>query len=268
MSVSLCGMIGVGPSSRTVTPMSYLYAVRFTGPIDPLVLTLRQELFVEPYQSINWPAQRNNVNALDIYNPHHPVLDVAHVFLGIYESLPIPSALSCLPIRSSAIKTVYRQVVYEDENTTYQTLGPVSKVFNMLCRYHHDGPASDAFNMHLSRIGDFLWLSKDGMFMAGTNGSQLWDLAFFAQAAVETGLAELDENKEVCKGMLDWLDHAQIRDNPKHYKVAYRHQSKGAWAFSTPEQSYTVSHEGRPALIKGLGLRGGRSQSGHGSAVA
>lgn len=238
MSVSI-----VSPARRvssTVTPMSYLYAVRFIGPIDPLIFNLRQELYVQPYESIKWPAQRNNVNALDIYNPHHPVLDIAHVFLGIYEHLPIPSALSCLPIRSSAIKAAYRQVVYEDENTTYQTLGPVSKTFNMLCRYHHDGPESEAFKMHLTRVEDFLWLSKDGMFMAGTNGSQLWDLGFLAQAAVETGLAQLDENKEVCKGMLDWLDKAQIRGNPKHYEVAYRHRSKGAWAFSTPEQSYTV----------------------------
>ena len=78
------------------------------------------------------------------------------------------------------------------------------------------------------------------MMMTGTDGTQLWDVAFFAQAIVETGLAEEEENKECVLGMLDWLDKAQIRDDPKWYKDGYRHASKGAWSFSTPEQSYTV----------------------------
>ncbi|KAK1925398.1 terpenoid cyclases/protein prenyltransferase alpha-alpha toroid [Papiliotrema laurentii] len=224
------------------TPMSYLFAERFTGPITPLVLSLRQEVYVEPYESINWPRQRNNVNPIDIYSPHHPVLDIAHQVIGLYESLPSLSSLGCcLPLRSMAIKKAYKMVKYEDENTTYQTLGPVSKSFNMIVRYHHDGAESEAFKMHLTRVEDFLWLSKEGMFMTGTNGSQLWDLAFLAQAAVETGLADLDENREMCKGILDWLDKAQIRENPKHYEDAYRHRTKGAWGFSTPEQGYTVS---------------------------
>lgn len=41
--------------------------------------------------------------------------------------------------------------------------------------------------------------------------------------------------------MLQWLDQCQIRDNPRHYKEAYRHATKGAWPFSTKEQGYTVS---------------------------
>lgn len=221
--------------------MSYLYAVRFVGPIDPLVFNLRQEIYTQPYESIHWPSQRNNVNPIDIYCPHHPVLNAANSILGIYESLPqIPGFSSCLPIRRSAIREAYKMVVYEDENTTYQTLGPVSKSFNMVCRFHKEGPDSEAFKMHLSRVEDFLWLSKDGMFMTGTNGSQLWDLAFMAQAAIETGLAELEENKAVCKGMIEWLDKAQMRNNPIHYEKGYRHRTKGAWGFSTPEQSYTV----------------------------
>ena len=223
--------------------MSYLYAVRFTGPMDPLIFCLRQEIYTQPYASIHWSSQRNNVNPIDIYSAHHPVLDLAHVVLGIYESLPsiVSSMFSCLPVRKAAIKEAYHRVALEDEDTTYQTLGPVSKSFNMLCRYHREGPESEAFKMHLTRIEDFLWLSKDGMFMAGTNGSQLWDLAFLAQAMSETGLAELEENKESCKGMLDWLDKAQMQENPKHYGKDYRHRSKGAWPFSTPEQGYTVS---------------------------
>ncbi|KAK8858537.1 hypothetical protein IAR55_002764 [Kwoniella newhampshirensis] len=190
---------------QTFTPMSYLYATRFIGPFTPLVWSLRN-------------------------------------LLAVYEKLPyIPYLSSSLPVRQLAIDRVYQLLVYEDENTTYQTIGPVSKAFNMVCRYAREGPESEAFKGHLSRVDDFLWLSKDGLMMMGTNGSQLWDIAFTAQAAVETGLANEQENEESVKGMLDWLDKAQMRENPKWYKEGYRHRTKGAWPFSTPEQSYVVS---------------------------
>ncbi|ORX40148.1 terpenoid cyclases/protein prenyltransferase alpha-alpha toroid [Kockovaella imperatae] len=226
----------------TFTPMSYLCGSRYVGQLDPLVLALREELYITPYESIHWSRHRNDIHEADIYNPHSFILNTLHTFLGYYESaLRLPGVSSILPIRQKALAAAYQQVVYEDENTTYQTLGPVSKSFNLVVRYTVDGPESEAFKMHLSRVRDFLWLSRDGMFMTGTNGSQLWDLAFFGQAMVETGLAEEEENKECVLGMLDWLDKAQIRDNPKWYKVAHRHRTKGAWAFSTPEQGYTVS---------------------------
>ena len=208
---------------------------------------------------------------MDIYNPHSYILSSLHYFLGYYEAMPsIPGISSIMPLRQKALATAYQQIVYEDENTTYQTLGPVSKAFNMVVRFAVDGPESDAFKMHLSRVPDFLWLNKDGMFMTGTNGSQLWDIAFFAQAMVETGLAEEDENKDCIKGTLDWLDKAQMQDNPKWYKEAYRHRTKGAWPFSTPEQSYVVcptrSHPDDQLMPSGVGLFVGRSQSGDGSA--
>lgn len=88
--------------------------------------------------------------------------------------------------------------------------------------------------------------------MCGTNGSQLWDVAFIAQALVESGLAEEGDNKESLIKALDWLEQCQMTENPKHYETAYRHRTKGAWPFSTKEQGYTVSDcigEGLKAVL-------------------
>ncbi|KAK4684411.1 hypothetical protein P7C73_g5763, partial [Tremellales sp. Uapishka_1] len=232
------------------TPMSYLWATNFVAPPTPLSLALRQEIYVQPYSSIKWSAQRNNISPLDIYSPHHLVFDTLNLILVWYEKLP--RALSCVPVRESGIRAAYKQVVYEDENTGYQTIGPVSKAFNMVCRYAAEGPDSDAFKKHLAKVDDFLWMGKEGLMMTGTNGSQLWDLAFLAQALSESGLAEEDEFRESVLGMLDWLDKAQIKKNHQYYKESYRQVTKGAWAFSTPEQGYTVSDcaaEGLKAVL-------------------
>lgn len=216
-------------------PLGYLYGRKFKGPLTPLVQAIRSEIYIEPYDTIDFSQHRNNIHPVDIYNPHHPVLDVLNSVLATYESCAFP------PLRRKGLEAAYKLVVYEDENTGYQTVGPVSKMLNMVCRFVEEGPDSDAFVRHLARIDDFLWMSEEGLMMTGTNGSQLWDIAFISQALVETGLAREQENKESCVKALDWLDKAQIRDDPKWYHEAYRHRSKGAWPFSTPEQSYTVS---------------------------
>uniref|UniRef100_A0A671UA29 Terpene cyclase/mutase family member n=1 Tax=Sparus aurata TaxID=8175 RepID=A0A671UA29_SPAAU len=57
-------------------PMSYCYAVRLAADEDPLILSLREELYVQDYSTINWPAQRNNVAACDMYTPHSTLLSV------------------------------------------------------------------------------------------------------------------------------------------------------------------------------------------------
>lgn len=145
--------------------------------------------------------------------------------LGAYEQCSIP------PLRKTALERAYKLIVYEDENTGYQTIGPVSKMFNLVARAHAEGPESHAYKMHEIKRQDFMWLGGDGMRMRGTNGSQLWDIGFITQALVETGLAKLDENKGSLISALQWLEQAQIRENPKHYRTSYRHTTKGAWGF-------------------------------------
>ena len=222
--------------------MSYLYGVRFTMDENDLILSLRevsiprnssspaglnsiQELYVENYYKINWPAQRNNINKVDVYAPHSLLFDTIAAILSVYELCTLP------PFRRAGLERAYQLVVMEDENTGYQTLGPVSKMFNLVARFHAEGTDCFSYKEHMFKRQDFMWLGSEGMMMCGTNGSQLWDAAFITQAMIETGLAEEEENAETMVKALEWLDQAQIRGNPKHFEAAYRHTSKGAWGF-------------------------------------
>lgn len=113
-------------------------------------------------------------------------------------------------------------------------------MMNMLCRMHAEGRESEAVARHAATRGDVMWLTRDGMLVTGTNGSQLWDTAFAAQALVEIGLADVEENKSSATKMLEWLDEAQIRDNQRHYHTAYRQGSKGAWYVAVHGCQYTL----------------------------
>ena len=196
---------------------------------------MQKELYTQEYDTIDWPAQRNNVSKADLHSPHSKLFDFIASILGAYEQCTIP------PLRSAGVENAYKLIVYEDENTGHQTLGPVSKMMNLVARFHAEGPESDAYKLHEEKRRDFMWLATEGMMMCGTNGSQLWDISFITQALVETGLASDEDNKPSLIKALQWLDRCQIRENPKHFEVSNRHRTKGAWPFSTKEQGYTVS---------------------------
>ncbi|ESK87947.1 lanosterol synthase, partial [Moniliophthora roreri MCA 2997] len=131
-------------------PMSYLYGIRFKAPEDDLILALREELYPQDFYSIDWPAQRNNVAPEDLYSPHSAIFDLLNQILGVYELCAMP------PLRKIAIKKAYRLVVMEDENTGYQTIGPVSKMFNLVARVAHEGRESEAFKRHEAKRADFM----------------------------------------------------------------------------------------------------------------
>uniref|UniRef100_H2MJF9 Terpene cyclase/mutase family member n=1 Tax=Oryzias latipes TaxID=8090 RepID=H2MJF9_ORYLA len=160
-------------------PMSYCYAVRLKAQEDSLVLSLRQELYVQDYASVNWPAQRNNVAPSDLYTPHSTLLTVAYMVLNMYE------AHHSAALRKMAVKELYEHIQADNRFTKCISIGPISKTINMLVRWYVDGASSAAFQEHVSRIPDYLWLGLDGMKMQGTNGSQLWDTCFAVQAFLE-----------------------------------------------------------------------------------
>jgi len=157
------------------------------------------------------------------------------MILGAYEECSIP------PIRHAGLEYAYKLIVYEDENTGYQTIGAVAKMMNLVARFHAEGSESEAYRLHEEKRRDFMWLAGEGMMMCGANGNQLWDVAFITQALVETGLANDEDNKPSVMKALGWLDRCQIRNDPKHFRVSHRHRTKGAWPFSTKEQGYTIS---------------------------
>lgn len=227
-------------------PMGFLYGKRFAAPPEDLTRALRAELYVQPYEEIDWPAQRNNVSHADVYAPHTRVLDALFALLGSYEHV-CPRF-----VRDAGIRRAYELVVKEDENTGHQCLGPVNKMLNYVVRWVVDGPDSRAFALHREKLRDFCWMSGGGLMMTGTNGSQLWDTSFIMQALVDSGLATHPEWQRTCMRGLEWLDQCQIRDNPRFYRSAYRFATRGAWPFSTREQGYTVSDctaEGLKAVL-------------------
>lgn len=215
-------------------PMAYVYGKRGTGPITPLVQSLREELFITDYQTIDWNRARNECAKEDMYYPHPMVQDV--LWWALYKA---EAVLQGSWLRRRALAECAKLIHYEDDNTRFIDIGPVNKVINMLARWFED-PEGEAFKRHLARLPDYLWLAEDGMKMAGYNGSQLWDTAFTVQAYVDTGLA--DEATTALRRAHEYIKATQVTQEAQEpLSRYYRHISKGAWPFSTRDHGWPIS---------------------------
>uniref|UniRef100_U3ISS0 Terpene cyclase/mutase family member n=2 Tax=Anas TaxID=8835 RepID=U3ISS0_ANAPP len=218
-------------------PMSYCYAKRLSAEEDELIRSLRQELYVQDYASIDWPAQRNNVAACDVYTPHSWLLEVAYAVMNLYE------AHHSTYLRQRAIVELYDHIKADDRFTKCISIGPISKTINMLVRWFVDGKNSPAFQEHAEAAFSFAipLLLELSTFFQGTNGSQLWDTAFAVQAFLEAEAQKIPEFMSCLQNAYDFLRFTQIPENPPDYQKYYRHMNKGGFPFSTRDCGWIVA---------------------------
>ncbi|ORY72154.1 terpenoid cyclases/protein prenyltransferase alpha-alpha toroid [Pseudomassariella vexata] len=216
--------------------MSYTWSKKWTCEETDVIRALRQELFVEPWESIDWVGNRNNIAEIDNYHPKSWLLNTANWFLvNIWNPY-----LRAEAIVEKAEAWVSKLVDMEDENTDFADLAPVNAAMNTVVCYIRDGPGSYTVRRHVERLEDALWVNKDGMLCNGTNGVQNWDTAFAIQAVMEAGLAEDPRWRPMLTKALGFLDDQQIREDCKDAEVCYRSRRKGAWGFSNKVQGYAV----------------------------
>ena len=218
-------------------PMSFIASKRFSYTLTPLTQQLREELYTKPYSSINFASHRNSISPKDNFHPKTALLSTINwALVNIWMPYVRPTSLV-----KRAEDWTFDLISREDENTDFANLGPVNAPMNLLACHIHDGADSYSVKRHREAMYDFLWMKNEGMLMNGTNGVQTWDTSFLIQAVVEAGMAEDPKWKPMLTKALEFLDDQQIREDCREQEVSYRQQRKGAWAFSTKQQGYTVS---------------------------
>ena len=226
-------------------PMAYLYGSKFAHRgDDPLTAAIADELFVDrPTTWAGWDATRNTCCAADLYYPHPKAQDALWWVLARAERV-----LAGTGLRKKALAALADHVAYEDANTRFICIGPVNKALNMIVRWCEGGrKAGDpAFQAHLARVPDYLWVAEDGLKMQGYNGSQLWDTAFAVQALGVAGpdlcVGEVAVRDALAKAA-GYVKISQVQDEaaPAPLAAWFRHASLGAWPFSTRDHGWPIS---------------------------
>ncbi|GAU13079.1 hypothetical protein TSUD_173790 [Trifolium subterraneum] len=110
-------------------PMSYLYGKRFVAPITPLIVRLREELYTEPYEKVNWTKARHLCAKEDLYYPHPLIQDLIWDSLYIFTEPLLTRWPFNKLLREKALQVTMKHIHYEDENSRYMTIGCVEKSF-------------------------------------------------------------------------------------------------------------------------------------------
>ncbi|KAI3980129.1 hypothetical protein MKX01_033270 [Papaver californicum] len=224
----------------TYMPMSYLYGKRFVATPTDLILSIRDEIHIQPYCEINWNNARHACAKEDLFVSHtlaqNLLWDCLH---NIAE--PILQRWPFSKLREKALLAASDHLHYSNETSRYITTGCVEKTMGLLACWVED-PNSDAFKKHMARVPDYLWLAEDGLRMHSI-GTQTWDTSFSLQAL----LASDDLINELClDGVLrkghEFMKSSQIKDNRQgDFRKMFNHISKGAWALSDRDHGLQVS---------------------------
>jgi hypothetical protein len=114
-------------------PMCYLYGTKFvysSAEADPLVLSLREELYLEGgpgYNKQPWDASRHWVADVDNYSPMHPLMAVSQTLLRhTWERF---GGWAMRSLRKRGLEYAVEYMHAEDLQTNFVNIGPVNKVW-------------------------------------------------------------------------------------------------------------------------------------------
>jgi lanosterol synthase len=215
-------------------PLGFLSSAKIQCELDPLLKEIRSEIFTKPFENIEFSKNRNNVCGIDLYYPHTSILNGLNNIMVFYEKYIRPKWLL-----DYCNEKAYDLILKELKNTNYLGIAPVSAAFETIVLYSVQGSDGDEFRKSFERLKEAQFLSPLGLTIMGTNGSQVWDCAFFIQYFFMAGLAELPEYHGIIVNSFEFLIRSQF--DTECEPGSFRDKRKGAWPFSTKEQGYTVS---------------------------
>jgi len=205
---------------------------RFELP-DDLRTSLRQELYNEPYDQIDFESLRHTLAPGDVYVPISPILKL------IYDGLALFERIHPKKLRAKALKVCLDRIVYEQKTTRYQGISPVNGLLNTLSLFI-DNPEHPELEASIKGVEAWRWEDdQEGLRYVGAR-SNTWDTGFVLQALLElrtpnkTTLSAIERAHE-------FLKQAQMTEELPDYERYWRDPALGGWCFSNGEHRWPVS---------------------------
>src|SRR5215471_17026480 len=167
--------------------ISFLYGARFRGDLGPITEELRRELYVKPYDAIDFAAHRNDIARTDLYVAPSRALRAAWTAMTVLERW-VPRLPFLRALRRRALARSLARIRFEQHASNFQALSPVNGILNTIALFAHD-PQDPTLARSFAGVESWRWDdAEDGIRFAGARSTS-WDTAF-AMLAVMAGPGE------------------------------------------------------------------------------
>ncbi len=215
--------------------MSILYARRFQAPVTPIVVELRDELYPEGYERVDFAASRNRLRSADLFSRPGALLRVGFAAAQILERFHSARR------RARCVQSMLKQVRWELRTTEHASISPVSGLLNILVLWLEDPDDPDAATA-LAELEGWIWEDEEGGTRVTGARSASWDTAFALQA-----LSDLPDSAAI-PGAADairrgarFLQGEQIAQSFAGFQDAFRVNPRGGWCFPWARHGWPVT---------------------------
>jgi len=212
--------------------MAVIYSHRFQTPICPLISSIRDELYPQGYDTVDFSKARHQLRSEDLYAPPGLLLRigyrVAHVFDRFHSRR----------FRSRCISKLTHQIKWELQTTNHTSISPVSGFLNILSVWLRDPKDIDGLQA-LEKLEGWIWEDEElGARVTGARSSS-WDTGFSLQA-LDT-VRDLDGVEDAMMRAVSFLRDQQIRETFDGFEEAFRLDPLGGWCFPGGWHGWPVS---------------------------
>ena len=219
-----------------------LYGSRFRADFGSTTSTLRQELYPEPFETIDFAAHRHDLAATDLYVRPGRAMRIAWDVMSVFERL-VPKLAPLRALRRRALERCLVRIRYEQEASRFQGVSPVNGMLNTIALHARD-PHDPMLETSLAGIESWRWDDDErGIRFAGARSTS-WDTAFATLAM----LAGPGDGGAAVRRAYAYLDAAQEQGELADGEREARLPIRGGWCFSDGHHRWPVSDCAAEAL--------------------
>ncbi len=203
--------------------MAAIYPRRFQVPVTPLIESLREELFPQGFENVDFPASRNHLREADLYSRPTVWLRAG------YQAAKLLERFHHRRLRENTVEELIGQIKWELQTTDHTSISPVSGLLNILALWLHDPEDRDC-RRALEQLDLWFWEDEErGARMTGARSAS-WDTGFALQALASA--PELPGVADALRRGSAFLREQQIDHSFEGHREAYRNDPNGGWCFA------------------------------------
>ena len=212
--------------------MAFIYPHRFSVPLTPTITALREELFPDGFNEVDFAASRDRLREEDVYVPPTIWLRVAYRLARLFERFHGSR------LRRRCMTEIVQQVRWELKGTNHANLSPLNGLLNIVALWLNDRDDPELAET-LAQLERWIWEDEDQGARVALQRTPTWDTGF-AQQALET-VADFAGVQDALRRGADYLQREQIGVAFDGFREAYRSDPRGGWCLGRAWQGWPVS---------------------------